>query len=308
VFKIAAMVRSTSLGLAALYFAGAALAVPPCDPQKLVVLERAWNELIRTGELRRFNFAMGPDLVYKENDKTLDIRKGITSKALDVSANRAFYDTTLCKIFAEHVVTNPEHPYVINAQVYVVDGRVSELDVLVTDKGDFTFNATTYQAIGYSQKWGLIPKSERSTREYLKDAGDAYLEHLHSRAPFPVRAPCMILSSGYDSSKGNDTVDACTHEPYKPGDPIQTMHNRRYLIDEVCIDWLKMLSLLISCDQSFGVVNIFTLFTGLDKNLTAALIPDSHLFRLENGKIRYIHLAAACINPNCGWDDSWGDN
>jgi hypothetical protein len=228
------MVPPLSFGLTALYLAGAALAVPPCDPQKMVQIQSQWNILLRTGEVRNF-FSKHPNFVYKQNDQIIDIRDGIIYKGLVVSANRAYYDSTLCKIWTEHVVTSPAHPYVINTQIYVVDGAAKEIDVLVTEEGDFSFNATTYKTIGYSQKWDLIPKSERSTREYLKNAGDAYFEHLHSRAPFPVHAPCMILSSGFDSSKGNTSVDACTHEPYKPGEPIQTMINRRYLIDEVCI-------------------------------------------------------------------------
>lgn len=227
------MVPLLSIGFAAL-FTGAAWAVPPCDPQKLVQIQSQWNILLRTGEIRNF-FSKHPDFVYKQNDQITDIREGIISQALEVSANRAYYDSTLCKIWTEHVVTNPAHPYVINTQIYVVDGAAKEIDALVTDEGDFSFNATVYKDIGYSQKWDFIPESERSTREYLKDAGDAYFEHLHSRAPFPVRVPCMVLSGGFDSSKGNTSVDTCTHQPYKPDVPIQTMINRRYLIDEVCI-------------------------------------------------------------------------
>jgi hypothetical protein len=30
-------------------------------------------------------------------------------------------------------------------------------------------------------------------------------------------------------------------------------------------------------------------------------LPDSHLFRLENGKIRYVHTLTVCTIPNCGF-------
>jgi hypothetical protein len=29
--------------------------------------------------------------------------------------------------------------------------------------------------------------------------------------------------------------------------------------------------------------------------------PDSHLFRLEGGKIRYVHTLTVCTLPNCGF-------
>ena len=30
-------------------------------------------------------------------------------------------------------------------------------------------------------------------------------------------------------------------------------------------------------------------------------LPDSHLFRLEKRKIRYVHTLTACTIPNCGF-------
>ena len=30
-------------------------------------------------------------------------------------------------------------------------------------------------------------------------------------------------------------------------------------------------------------------------------LPDSHTFRVENGKIRYIHTVTACETENCGF-------
>jgi hypothetical protein len=30
-------------------------------------------------------------------------------------------------------------------------------------------------------------------------------------------------------------------------------------------------------------------------------VPDSHLFRVEKGKLRYIHTLTVCLIPNCGF-------
>jgi hypothetical protein len=32
-------------------------------------------------------------------------------------------------------------------------------------------------------------------------------------------------------------------------------------------------------------------------------MPDSHLFRLEEGKIQFIHTLAVCLIPNCGFPE-----
>jgi hypothetical protein len=54
------------------------------------------------------------------------------------------------------------------------------------------------------------------------------------------------------------------------------LKNRRYVIDE-----------------TLGTVDVFLSFAG---NL-----PDSHEFRIESGKIRYVHTLTACGGkPNCG--------
>ena len=104
------MVRLTSLGLGALCFAGAALAA--CDLATLVDTAEKWDFLMATGDHSYFD-NLSYDLVYKENDKTASILQGLAAMGLYISANRTFYDTTLCKFITEHVVTNPEHTYVI---------------------------------------------------------------------------------------------------------------------------------------------------------------------------------------------------
>jgi hypothetical protein len=56
-------------------------------------------------------------------------------------------------------------------------------------------------------------------------------------------------------------------------------------------------------DPAYGVLSIFTRFGGLDRNRPNETVSDSHLFRIEEGKIRYIHSASDCITPNCGWEE-----
>jgi hypothetical protein len=61
------------------------------------------------------------------------------------------------------------------------------------------------------------------------------------------------------------------------------MTHRKYVVDEV-----------------MGVVDVFMGFTGLDRTRNTEGAPDSHMFRVEGGRIRYIHTASACFVDGCG--------
>jgi hypothetical protein len=57
-------------------------------------------------------------------------------------------------------------------------------------------------------------------------------------------------------------------------------------------------------DEEAGVVSIFVGFPGLDRNSTEPT-PDSHTFRVEHGKIRYIHTLSTCEgHPGCGMNST----
>jgi len=47
-------------------------------------------------------------------------------------------------------------------------------------------------------------------------------------------------------------------------------------------------------DPDIGAVVVLSRFSNNE-------LPDSHLFRLENGKIRYVHTLTVCTIPGCGF-------
>lgn len=61
------------------------------------------------------------------------------------------------------------------------------------------------------------------------------------------------------------------------------MTNRRYVVDE-----------------EMGAVAIYLGFPGLDRSVAEKPMPDSHFFRVEGGKIRYIHTVTTCEHAGCG--------
>jgi hypothetical protein len=71
---------------------------------------------------------------------------------------------------------DPSHPYVLGVRTEG-DGRViSKIETLVSDEGDWLFNATGTAEYNSWESWGVIPEGVRDSREVIKAAGDAYFD------------------------------------------------------------------------------------------------------------------------------------
>jgi hypothetical protein len=219
---------------------------------------------------------------YIENNKTATILNGTPAFGMTMDSNRSMYDTTQCKTFTEIIVTDPLHPYVIHTQMTLDnEGNVILIDSLVTDKDDWAFNATGTKYWNNQENWDPIPENKRLSRETIKAAGDAYADRCNDvKVHVPFGTPCARLEGGAYTGRGNLSANTCDIGGLPEHIP---MVNRRYVIDEV-----------------MGIVDIFMGFTGLDRTRNDVGTPDSHLFRVEDGKIRYIHTASACFVDGCG--------
>jgi hypothetical protein len=51
--------------------------------------------------------------------------------------------------------------------------------------------------------------------------------------------------------------------------------------------------------EVMGAVDIFLGFPGLDRSQEQTPLPDSHFFRVEGAKVRYIHTVS-CVEARCG--------
>lgn len=212
--------------------------------------------------------ALASSATYTENFKPADLAVGVLSKPLKIDHNRSLHDTVQCATFTELIVTDKAHPYVIGSQIRLTDdgSKIKSIDSLVTSTGDWLFNVTGY--ISWSQYedkasgWTTIPEAQRDTREVIKAAADAYFDIFEdSSVKVPWGTPCDRLEGGAYTGSGSAT-DSCNL-----GVPSGvTIVNRRYVIDE-----------------TVGSVDVFVNFGGNSGN------PDSHNFRINNGKIRYIH-------------------
>ncbi|KAF9529214.1 hypothetical protein CPB83DRAFT_852869 [Crepidotus variabilis] len=201
--------------------------------------------------------------VYTENYKTVDVKSGVLAKPLKIDNSRSTHDTTNCASYTELIITDKAHPYVIGTQIhYTEDGKISKVDSIVTDQGDWLFNATGTLYWAKQESWATIPEASRDTRETIQKAADAYLDLFNNKnVVVPWGTPCARLEGGSYTGK-NSPTDSC-NVGVPSGVPIV---NRRYVIDE-----------------TVGAVDAFVDFNGANG------IPDSHEFRIQAGKIRYVH-------------------
>ena len=57
------------------------------------------------------------------------------------------------------------------------DGKVSKMESVATDQGDWLFGADKYLGFSKAENWGEIPKDKRDTRAAIQAAADAYLDN-----------------------------------------------------------------------------------------------------------------------------------
>ena len=220
---------------------------------------------------------------YAENDQPMNIGAGVLAGALKVDFTRSFLDTTQCATFTELVAATDPHPYVIHTRIEATqDGKVSKMESVVTDAGDWVFGAAEHLAVTQSEKWDEIPADKRDTRAVIQAAADAYLDNWgNPDLAVPHGTPCARLEGRMNTGSRNPSGNTCDMGAFPEK---LTVGHRRYVIDE-----------------TFGAVIIFHNFPWLDAGLPKDPgTPASQMFRVEGGKNRYIHEATVCTTPQCG--------
>ncbi|ORY68181.1 uncharacterized protein BCR38DRAFT_297349, partial [Pseudomassariella vexata] len=223
------------------------------------------------------------NVTYTENGAPLSISEGVLTEAIKIDHNRSTHDTVNCATFSEIIAASNPHPYVIGTRIIFSETshKITLMESIVTDQGDWLFNATGYLYWNSHEKWDPIPPEKRDTREVIKAAGDAYFNRFdNTSVVVPFDVPCARLEGGAYTGTLNLTGDSCTLAGL-PSTLVVT--DRRYVVDE-----------------TMGTVDIFLGFPGLDRSVESQNMPDSHFFRVESGKIRYIHTVSSCVNPGCG--------
>jgi hypothetical protein len=219
----------------------------------------------KAGDLSKMSLA--PKVKFLENMSEIAKEKGLWNTPLPIALHRSIYDTARCKTFSEVIVTEGGHEIVIGTRLTVKDGKVAEIDSLVTKKGDWLFNAQDYLKYSSAEDWSILPIDDRVSRQVLIDAGNQYFDavFLDSGIRAPWGTPCARLEGGAYTNAKNENKDTCKVDGAIGGGGLFIV-NRTFVVDE-----------------EMGAVNVFCRF-GDNKGL-----PDSHTIRLVAGRYRAIH-------------------
>ncbi|KAM7201607.1 hypothetical protein V8F20_004835 [Naviculisporaceae sp. PSN 640] len=234
------------------------------------------------GKIEPLTASLAANWTYEENNKVIDRTKGTLSKPLKIDSRRSIYDTVACASYTELIVTDPASPHVIGTQLrHTPDGAsITLIDSVSSTTGAWLFNPKNTLEYTKQEKWDPIPEEKRDKREFIKAAGDAYMDlwsdkDAVNRVPWAVDAPCVRTEGGATTGGAGKPIDTC-----KSGIPSNSNQlpntRRRYVIDDV-----------------YGSVNILCVWEHM---MYAA---DSHEFRLENSKLRYIHTITTCGDKVC---------
>ena len=211
---------------------------------------------------------LAPGVGYMENIARADINTGLIKTAMNIDHHRSLFDTASCQTFTEVIVTNKEKPYVLGTRLRVNGDKIAEVEILWTTTGYWLFNADAYLKWSSSEKWDVIPANQRDTRGTLVSAANAYLDAFleGKKEGVPWGYPCNRTEGGMHTGNGSPK-DSCD-----VGVPSGVnISNRRFIVDETT-----------------GSVVVFCTF-GAGSATGGSGAPDTHLFRVENGKLRYVH-------------------
>jgi len=251
---------------------------PPAAPAKATCtrasLEAAVESYLaaqKAGDSKKMAFAS--KVKYLENMGEVAADKGLWNTALPIAFSRSLYDKDRCRTFSEVIVTEGSHQYVVGTRLSVDNGKITAIDSLVSDKGDWLFNANAYLKYSSKEDWSAPKSGTGPTMVQLINAGNNYLDLFSDKfIKIPWGKPCARLEGGAYTNRTADPNATC-EVGIPPG--ILYIVNRDYVVDE---------------EQ--GVINIFCRFGSSTNGM-----PDSHTFRLVGGKIANVHTISVNLNP-----------
>jgi hypothetical protein len=262
------------IGLACLCLALGALLAPALSRAEVSCTREGLQQAVdlylaaqTKGDLSGLPLAKG--VGYWENAAPADLQKGFITKPMNIDHTRTFLDTTTCQTFSEVIVTDKAAPYVFGTRLRVNHDKIAEVEILWTTTGYWLFDAGAYLRHSSEENWTPIPADKRDSRDTLVAAANAYLDaFLEKKIDLvPWGYPCERTEGGRGYTGKGSPADTCSVGVPAGVDIV----NRHFVVDEV-----------------LGTVQVFCTF-GAGTPGGGSGAPDSHLFRVEHGKLRYVH-------------------
>ncbi len=218
------------------------------------------------GDISELPLATG--LGYWEDMKAADVKTGFLTKKLVVDKSLSLYDDQSCQTYTEIIVSNAAEPYVTGIRMRVNHEKIAEIEVITSTTGYWGFNVDNFMKYSQDQDWSPVPADRRDTRGTLVNAANAYLDaFLEGKIDLvPWGYPCERIEGGMFTGR-NSAQDTC-----ESGVPSGVnIANRRFVVDEV-----------------LGAVVVWCTF-GAGGPTGGSGAPDTHMFRVEKGKLRFVH-------------------
>jgi hypothetical protein len=203
-------------------------------------------------------------------EKEVKFGEGLWKTPLKPDFHRNLIDVTECAAFTEIIIAdtakgrNPKQ-YVLGARLRVTENKISEVSLVVTQTGDWGFNAKTYLNASSSKKEDSVwTKPGYIEREELRAAAYAYFAYFGDKTvDVPWGIPCVRVEGGL-SMQDTPTATCNVGVPDVKIDP-------------------KGITYL--ADADYGMVVLFLYFGGAD----------SHMFKMlpSPTRYRYIHTLTA---------------
>ncbi|KLU91647.1 hypothetical protein MAPG_10165 [Magnaporthiopsis poae ATCC 64411] len=252
-----------------------------CTKAELLAAADAYVAAQTSGNISALAAFAGPDgWKYEQNNQPANPSSpaSVLTKPLKIDHRRTNTDLVQCATYTELISVSG--PYVIGTQIHHSPSNPSKIaliDSIASTTGSWLFNAAKTLSYVRMETWAPIPEAKRDSRELIKAVGDAYLDtwsNATAHLTIPWGTPCRRIEGGEYTGTGAPTDTCAVGIPSNHSQLPNT--RRRYVIDE-----------------EMGSVSILCVWEHM---MNAA---DSHEFRLENGKLRYVHTMTECGGRTC---------
>jgi hypothetical protein len=223
-----------------------------------------------SGDISTLPLANG--LGYQEDMKAADVKTGFITKKKVIDHSLSLYDDQSCQTYTEIWVTDkasakPE-PWVAGIRMRINHDKIAEIEVISTTTGYWGFDVNNFLKYASDQDWSPIPADRRDSYGTLVSAANAYLDaFLEAKVDLvPWGYPCERIEGGMYTGHSSEQATCEAGVPQNVN-----IANRHFVVDTVI----------------GGVVAWCTFGAGGPNGGSGA--PDAHMFRLNNGKIRYVH-------------------
>lgn len=172
----------------------------PCTRPTLLLAADAYIASQTTGSLAPLTPFLSSNFTYEQNNAVTAPGSSVLTRPLIISHNRTIVDTIQCATYTE-LISLTGAGFVIGTQIrHDAGGKVVLIDSIASTTGSWLFNASkTLQYVKAEEEWGTLAEGQRSPRETIQAAGDAYLDLWSSataEARVPWGTPCARLEGG----------------------------------------------------------------------------------------------------------------